>query len=205
LDEDRCLVAVADCTGHGVPGAMMATLGCSLLNEVVLQDPWRDPAELLHHLNQRLIQSLHQQGQHKGAGDGMDIALCRIDRHMREIIFAGAFRPLYWIHDGQLTVINGDRKPIGGSHFEPERKFTVHRLAYHPGDRVYLFSDGYVDQFGGPEHKKFMLARFNALLLGEQHLGMDLQRDLLARVFDEWRGASEQVDDVCIMGLQMRA
>lgn len=205
LDDDRCLIAVADCTGHGVPGAMMATLCCSLLNEVVLQDPWRDPAEILHQLNLRLIQSLHQQGQRKGAGDGMDIALCRVDRYEREVVFAGAFRPLYWIHDGQLTVINGDRKPIGGSHFEPERKFTAHRIAYHEGDRIYLFSDGYVDQFGGPDRKKFMVPRFNALLLGEQHLDMPAQSELLARAFDEWRGGQEQVDDVCVLGLQLRA
>ena len=205
LDNDRCLVAVADCTGHGVPGAMMATLGCSLLNELVLQDPWRDPAEMLYQLNLRLVQSLHQSGQRKGAGEGMDVALCRIDNHEREIIFSGAFRPLYWVHDGQLTVINGDRKPIGGSHFEPDRKFTAHRIAYHPGDRVYLFSDGYVDQFGGPERKKFMAARFNALLLAEQHLNMDAQAELLSRVFDEWKGAEEQVDDVCVLGLEMRA
>lgn len=205
LDNDRCLVAVADCTGHGVPGAMMATLGCSLLNELVLQDPWRDPAEMLYHLNHRLVQSLHQGGQRKGAGEGMDVALCRIDNHEREIIFAGAFRPLYWVHDGQLTVINGDRKPIGGSHFEPDRKFSAHRIAYHPGDRIYLFSDGYVDQFGGPDRKKFMTARFNALLLAEQHLDMDAQADLLTRVFDEWKGREEQVDDVCVLGLEMRA
>ncbi len=203
LDDDRCLVALADCTGHGVPGAMMATLGCSLLNDVVLQDPWRDPAEILHHLNQRMTQSLHQNGQRKGAGDGMDVALCRIDRHQREIIFAGAMRPLYWVHAGQLTVINGDRMPIGGSHFDPDRRFTGHRVAYHPGDRIYLFSDGYVDQFGGPQRKKFMVPRFNALLLSQPQLGLDAQADLLVRVFEEWKGKEEQVDDVCVVGLEM--
>ena len=97
-----------------------------------------------------MVIALQQNGQKKGAGDGMDIGLCRIDRRERELLFAGAYRPLYWMHDGQLTVINGDRQPIGGSHHDPDRKFTVHRVAYHAGDRIYLFSDGYVDQFGGP-------------------------------------------------------
>ena len=203
IDDDRCLLALADCTGHGLPGAMMAAIGCALLNDLVMSDPLGDPAAKLGSLNQRLVQTLHQNGQRKGAGDGMDMALCRIDRAQREIIFAGAYRPLYWVHDGQLTVINGDRKPIGGSHFDPERTFTSHRIAYHPGDRIYLFSDGYVDQFGGPDRKKFMTPRFNALLLGEQHHGMDAQAEVLARVFDEWKGKEEQVDDVCVVGLEM--
>ncbi|MBK7944762.1 MAG: hypothetical protein IPJ85_05375 [Flavobacteriales bacterium] len=98
----------------------------------------------LNLLNTRVVTTLHQQGQKRGAGDGMDIALCRIDRKQREILFAGAFRPLYWLHDGQLSIINGDRKPVGGAHLDLDRKYTSHRLAYSAGDRIYLFSDGYV-------------------------------------------------------------
>ena len=153
-------------------------------------------------LNERLLAVLDQQGQRKGAGDGMDIALCRIDRKCRELLFAGAFRPLYWMHDGQLTVVNGDRRPIGGSHYDPQRKFTVHRIAYHPGDRIYLFSDGYVDQFGGPERRKFMAARFNEMLVANQQLDMAAQGELLERVFLEWKGEQEQLDDVMVLGLQ---
>lgn len=201
IAEDECFVAAADCTGHGLPGAMMAAIGCSLLNELVVQHPHRDPAELLALLNERMIQALNQDGQRRGAGDGMDVALCRIDRSKREILFAGAFRPLYWMHDGQLTVINGDRKPIGGSQHDPKRKFTVHRVAYHPGDRLYLFSDGYVDQFGGPERKKFMASRLNGMLTENQHLTMSAQAEVLERAFMDWKGANEQVDDVCVVGL----
>lgn len=131
----------------------------------------------------------------------MDVALCRIDRASRELLFAGAYRPLYWLHDGQLTVINGDRKPIGGSQHDPKRRFTVHRIAFHPGDRLYLFSDGYVDQFGGPERKKFMAARFNDMLVANQHLPMSAQQELLERAFLEWKGDNEQVDDICVLGL----
>lgn len=202
LSEDVCLVAAADCTGHGPPGAMIAAIGCSLLNELVAQFPGKDPAELLGLLNERLVAALDQEGRRKGAGDGMDIALCRIDRRERELLFAGAYRPLYWVHDGQLTVVNGDRRPIGGSHYDPHRKFTVHRVAYHPGDRLYLFSDGYVDQFGGPERRKFMAARFNDMLVANQQLDMSAQGELLERVFQEWKGDEEQLDDVMVLGLQ---
>lgn len=198
---DSCFVAAGDSTGHGLPGAMMAAIGCSLLNEIVPQNAGKDPAELLSLLNTRLVLTLHQQGQRKGSGDGMDIALCHIDRKEREIVFAGAFRPLYWLHNGQLTVINGDRRPIGGAHHELDRRFTAHRLAYSPGDRIYLFSDGYVDQFGGPERKRFMTSRLHALLNENQQLPMDQQAALLDRAFLDWKGSEEQVDDVCLLGI----
>ena len=152
-------------------------------------------------LNERMVQALNQNGQRIGAGDGMDVALCRVDRTQREILFAGAFRPLYWMHNDQLTVINGDRKPIGGSQHDPKRKFAVHRVAYHPGDRIYLFSDGYVDQFGGPDRKKFMSARFNEMLVANHHLPMAEQAEALERAFLDWKGANEQVDDICVLGL----
>jgi serine phosphatase RsbU (regulator of sigma subunit) len=203
ISDDQCLVAAADCTGHGLPGAMMAAIGCSLLNELVVQHPDKDPAELLAMLNERMTRTMHQSGKKTGAGDGMDVALCRIDRREREILFAGAFRPLYWMREGQLTVINGDRQPIGGSQHKEDRKFTVHRVAYHQGDRLYLFSDGYVDQFGGPARKKFMTARFNEILLANQHLPMSAQSEVLERAFVEWKGENEQVDDVCIVGLEV--
>lgn len=201
ISDHECFVATADCTGHGLPGAMMAAIGCSLLNELVTQQPHLDPAELLGLLNERMVQALNQNGQRKGAGDGMDVALCRIDRNEREMLFAGAFRPLYWMHEGQLTVINGDRRPIGGSQHDPHRKFSVHRIAYHSGDRIYLFSDGYVDQFGGPGRRKFMTKRFNELLIAHQHMPMALQADVLERAFLDWKGANDQVDDVCVLGL----
>ena len=201
IGEDACFVAAAVCTGHGLPGAMMAAIGCSLLNEIVAMHPHKDPAELLTLLNVRMVSTLHQSGRRMGAGDGMDVALCRIDRKKHELLFAGAFRPLYWMHDGQLSVINGDRKPVGGSQHGDHRTFTVHRVAYHEGDRIYLFSDGYVDQFGGPERKRFMSARFNQMLAENQHLPMAMQADLLERAFLDWKGGNEQVDDVCVLGI----
>ncbi len=201
VDEHTSFVAAADCTGHGLPGAMMAAIGCSLLNEVIPNHPEKDPAELLAMINTRMVTTLHQQGRKRGAGDGMDMALCRVDRRAQEILFAGAFRPLYWLHRGRISVINGDRKPIGGSHHELERRFTVHRLAYEPGDRIYLFSDGYVDQNGGPEQKRFMTERLRSLLDRHQHMPLHEQAGMLEHAFAEWKGDLEQVDDVCLLGI----
>ncbi|MBK7555424.1 MAG: SpoIIE family protein phosphatase [Flavobacteriales bacterium] len=201
--DDVCWVAAADCTGHGLPGAMMAAIGCSILNDIVQQHPDGDPATLLSLLSDRLTRTMHQSGQRKGAGDGMDIALCRIDRAQREVLFAGAYRPMYWLHGGELNILNGDRKPIGGNHHDAERKFSTHRIVYAPGDRIYLFSDGYADQFGGPERKKFMVARFNRMLLEHQQLNMQAQGQRFSELFTEWKGQEEQVDDVCIVGLQV--
>ncbi|MBX2981602.1 MAG: serine/threonine-protein phosphatase [Flavobacteriales bacterium] len=201
ISEHECLVAAADCTGHGLPGAMMAAIACSLLNDLVRDRPEDDPAEILAELNRRLIRTLNQEGRRSGAGDGLDIALCRIDRKDHEILFAGAFRPLYWMHKGQLTVINGDRKPVGGSQHGADRKFSVHRIAYHPGDSIYLFSDGYVDQFGGPERKKFMTTRFSEILLANHRMPMAMQAEALEEAFLEWKGTQPQVDDVCVLGI----
>lgn len=196
-----CLVATADCTGHGLPGAMMAAIGCSVLNDLAREMQHHDPAQMLGELNRRLVAMLNQEGRRSGAGDGMDIALCRIDRKEKEVLFAGAFRPLYWLHEGQLEVIHGDRKPVGGSQHGQERSFSVHRIAYHPGDSLYLFSDGYVDQFGGPDRKKFMAARFNELLLANHTMPMAMQAEALDRAFNEWKGSQPQVDDVCVLGI----
>jgi serine phosphatase RsbU (regulator of sigma subunit) len=179
----------------------MATIGCSLLNEIVPQHAGKDPAEILDILHARMVATLNQKGKQRGAGDGMDVALCRVDRRAGEILFAGAFRPLYWLHQGQLSVINGDRRPVGGGHQEMERRFTTHRLAYLPGDRIYLFSDGYVDQFGGPERKRFMSARLHALIMEHKHLPLKQQARILDQAFLDWKGSGEQLDDVCLLGL----
>lgn len=201
IDDSTCFVAAADCTGHGLPGAMMAAIGCSVLNEIVPQNAHKDPAEILSILHTRMVATLNQQGKQRGAGDGMDVALCRVDRKNNEILFAGAFRPVYWMHQGQLSVINGDRRPVGGGHTGEERKFTTHKLAYTAGDRIYLFSDGYVDQFGGPERKRFMNARLQELIVANRHLGLKEQAVVIERAFLDWKGPIEQMDDVSMLGL----
>lgn len=201
IDADTCLVATADCTGHGLPGAMMAAIGCSLLNELAARHPSAGPAELLSMLNERMIATLHQDNTLQGRGDGMDIALCRVDRKQHLIEFAGAARPLYHVQQGALHVHAGDRMPVGGNQHGAVRRYTTHRLAYQVGDRIYLFSDGYIDQLGGPEGKRFMSSRFNDLLARHQHLPLAMQAELLDRAFQEWKGPHEQLDDICVLGL----
>ncbi len=201
INEQESLVATADCTGHGVPGAMLAAIACSALNEVVARDPHLDPADILSQLNERLITVLHQEGLVRGAGDGLDIALCKVDQRSHTILFAGAMRPLYWWHAGQLSVINGDRRPVGGAQHGRARQFTCHRLAYSAGDRIYLFSDGYVDQLGGPAGERFMSTRLQELLRTHATLPMAEQGRVLEHTFDQWQGGQEQLDDVCMLGL----
>jgi serine phosphatase RsbU (regulator of sigma subunit) len=201
ISDHECLVAAADCTGHGLPGAMMVAICCSLLNDLAREMQDHQPAEMLAELSRRLVASLHQEGRRTGAGDGMDIALCRVDRSNREISFAGAFRPLYWMHQGQLKVINGDRQPVGGSQHGNDRRFTQHCIHYLEGDSIYLFSDGLTDQFGGPERRKFMASRFNDVLLAHQGMPMAMQAEAIEHAFNAWKGAQPQVDDVCVLGI----
>lgn len=203
VDDHRTLVAAADCTGHGLPGAMLSAIGCSLLNELARASAEPDPAELLSALDERVADYLRQHGRRIGGGDGMDVALCLIDTREHILLFAGACRPLYRVHDGQLTIINGDRTPVGGAHRKGTKRFTCHRIAVRPGDRLYLFSDGYVDQLGGPAHERFRRDRFDRLLVDHQHLSLRDQAAVLEKAFLDWKGEAEQVDDVCLLGLQV--
>lgn len=203
LDEHRILLAVSDCTGHGVPGGMMVAIGCSALNEVVTDMNWKDPAQILGQLNRKIIDRLSQEDSMVGKGDGMDLALALIDERDRTILFAGAYRPLFWVSEGELTIINGNRQPIGGNQFGKDRKFSCHRISYRKSDRIYMFSDGYVDQFGGPEQRKFLTSRFKELLSSSHELSLAQQAKLLENTFEQWKGENEQVDDVCLMAVEL--
>ncbi len=201
IDARTSIVATADCTGHGMPGAMMAAIGCALLNDIVRAHEGLDPAGMLAMLHARLCETLRRHGCTDGGGDGMDMALCRVDQRARVILFAGAHRPLYWLHKGELTVIKGDRATIGGLHHRPGLAFTGHRIDYRPGDRIYLLSDGYADQSGGPRGERFKSRRLHALITAHQHLDMAGQRDVIERTFLDWKGHGEQVDDICMLGI----
>lgn len=203
INQNEYYIATVDCTGHGVPGAIMSAIGCSLLNEIVQEEGIERPGQLLTRLNSKLLDALHQHGKAPGAGDGMDIALCRIDKRSNKIVFSGAMRPLYWIHKNKLEVISGDRFPIGGSQYDPDRKFSDHHLHYDEGDKLYLFSDGYADQFGGPLNKKFMITQLNEFIEAHHHLPMADQCQQLDATFEAWRGDEEQVDDVCMVGVMV--
>jgi serine phosphatase RsbU (regulator of sigma subunit) len=198
----KLLVAAADCTGHGVPGAFLSMLGISSMNEIVNRNQLLRPEEILQELRNILIKSLHQTGTRGEAQDGIEIALCVIDLKKHVLEFAGANRPLYLVRDGKVRILRPDRMPIGiyGQETPP---FTHHKLDLQKGDALYLFSDGYVDQLGGPRRKTFRVKRFREVLLGIQDQPMRAQKEILLKKLKEWQGGVEQIDDILVMGIRI--
>lgn len=200
---DKKIIAAVDCTGHGVPGAFMSMIGHNLLNQIVIEKNITDPAEILSALNKGVQDALNQKGAEGEAMDGMDIALCVIDSTDNRFEFAGAFRPLYFIKNGNLEKIEGSKFPIGGvRQNEHERMFTSFHRTIAPGDMLYMSSDGYADQFGGPKGKKFMSKQFQEMLLEIYVKPPAEQRNILEKRIEQWRGSLEQVDDVLVIGVK---
>jgi len=197
---ENIIVAAADCTGHGVPGAFMSMLGYAFLDEIVNTKKIENAATILDLLRNEIIITLKQKGSAGEARDGMDISIVILDTNTGMIDFAGANNPLYLIRNGKLAKILGDRMPIG-IHFTTITPFKNQTLKVFKGDRLYLFSDGYADQFGGPKGKKFMYKPFQDLLLRNYHKPMDGQKEILETTFKSWKGDREQVDDVLVIGM----
>ena len=194
------LLALADCTGHGVPGAMMSIVGHSLLNEIVEGEKCTDPAKILEILNKEIIKSLRQKTMEKSS-DGMDVSILKINLENRTITFAGAYQQMYWVN-GKMNIYKGDRQPIGGLHHDSNRKFTNHNFSYNHGDSIYLTSDGFQDQFGGENNKKFLSGRLRALLVNNHKYSMQAQSYIFNQAFEEWRGQHDQIDDVSMIGIK---
>jgi serine phosphatase RsbU (regulator of sigma subunit) len=193
--------AVADCTGHGVPGAIMSMLGISFLNDIVLSENVLSPAQILDLLCARVIKELRQKDENVGNKDGMDISLCRLNLKTQELQWAGANNSLYLIQNEQLKEIKADKQPIG---YHPEsHPFSNHEIQLQKGDSIYVFSDGYADQFGGEKGKKFKYKQLETLLVTNNNLPMIQQKKLYKQTFVHWKGQQEQVDDVCILGVRI--
>jgi serine phosphatase RsbU (regulator of sigma subunit) len=206
--EGRFYLAVVDCTGHGVPGAMISILGHNGLNKAIMEKKLRDPAEILSYLDGQLKSTLGQRKDGKELRDGMDVALCSYDPAERILSFAGAIEPLYLLRNGseRFEVIKGDRQAIGGivEEGEEEKRFTSHSIRLQEGDRFYIFSDGFPDQFGGKKGKKLKHKAFQRILLEKKDIGeLQEQEAHLEKRFEEWRGEHEQVDDVLVIGAQV--
>jgi serine phosphatase RsbU (regulator of sigma subunit) len=193
-------IAAADCTGHGVPGAFMSMLGMALMNEIVNKHPDIDPDSLLNELRRQIIETLHQKGDPGSSKDGMDMVMCKIDRQNSKLLFAGANNPLYMVRDGELTEYKTDKMPV--SFHLVMHPFTGHQISLKPGDSLYLFSDGYADQFGGPHGKKFKYLPLKKLLVSITKKEMHEQGLQLDREFEHWKGDHDQVDDVVFIGLK---
>jgi len=199
--EDKVVFAAVDCTGHGVPGAFMSLIGHNGLNQAVKERRRSKPSEVLMDLNRIAYEALHKDREQYLVRDGMDMALCSFDPARGLLEFAGANCPLYLVRDGAVRLFAPDKNAIGSFDLDG-KSFTDHHIELRPGDMVYIFSDGYADQFGGPKGKKFLYRRFRELLLEISNHPVDHQRDMLQNAFNGWRGAHEQVDDILVIGMR---
>lgn len=201
--ESFMMVAVADCTGHGVPGALMSVIGNNFLRICEREPTVNRPSEALDFINAGISKTLRQEYSKSTIQDGMDMVFVAIDYNALKLHFAGAKNSICIVSNGVLTEYKGDKHPIGAFVGTEMKKFTNHTISIQKGDCVYLFTDGYADQFGGPDGKKFMYNRLKKILAANSHLPMEKQLDILDTTFEEWKGTNEQVDDVCIFGIKI--
>jgi|GEM_PF-3145558 len=192
---------VADCTGHGVPGAFMSVVGSNALHHAVIELGLNDPDTILYTLDQKIRTALRQE-RHSESKDGMDIGLCVWDRTANRLHFAGAGRPLYHLSNGQLTEIKGDKFPIGGGQYE-EKHFRAHEISLNTGDRLYLFSDGITDQFGGSSKKKFTPKRLQEFILTEASQPLSRQSLLFHQTMTDWINGYAQLDDLTLLAVEI--
>ncbi len=198
---DKIFVVAADCTGHGVPGALMSIIGIEILNKAINEDGFENPSEILAVMNKGLEKMFSSE---KNIGtiirDGMDIGLCIIDMKTRSVEYSGAFFSLYLIRNNNLIELKGDKIIIG---MNPEGlPYTNNKIALTEDDMLYLFSDGYADQFGGSENRKFMYRRFRYLLLTIHNFPIDDQKTILEDNMSTWMGRNPQVDDIMVIGFR---
>ncbi|ALO17512.1 Phosphoserine phosphatase RsbU [Salinivirga cyanobacteriivorans] len=199
--QNQVIVAVADCTGHGVPGALMSMLGISFLREIVLKENYMEPAVILNNLRQEVITALDQKMAPGEQKDGLDIALVKIDLLKNQMIFSGARNPLYLIRENKLFEYKADKAPI--SVYPKMKNFTQTTVNLEKGDQIYIFTDGYADQFGGNNAIKFKRNRFKKLLLAHSSEKMPIQLKKLEDSFYQWKGNHEQIDDITVLGLKI--
>lgn len=202
-DENQVSVwAVGDCTGHGVPGALMSMLGIGLLNEIVIEGRERDPGQILNQLRRKIVQALENERQ-SGANDGMDIALCVWDKKTNELLYAGANNQLWMIQKNPDSTLNSvlevhaDKMPVGKGITNPP-PFSSKKIEVRKGDSIILCTDGFPDQFGGPQNKKYKYKQLKSLLLSLTEYPISEREKHIEAEFDAWKGSEEQTDDVCL-------
>ncbi len=198
---DKVAVIVSDCTGHGVPGALLTMLGISYLNEIILQSKNLRSNQILSQLREKIIDSLNHENQGLRHADGMDMVVCIVDKVQKTIDFAGANRPLILIRHNELIEYKPDRFPVG-IELRQKREFSNQIIQIARGDMVYLFTDGYADQFSEHDARKFNMSNFKNLLLKNSDLKMESQGKILNLNFIDWKGVNEQVDDVLVIGFK---
>jgi serine phosphatase RsbU (regulator of sigma subunit) len=200
---DQLWFAVSDCTGHGVPGAFMSIVGYTGLEKALEVNKLEKPSDILDDLNKNVLNTIHQDDRQMAVHDGMDIALCRIDLKTLKLDFSGANNAMYMVRKGVLSQVNADRQPIGYYVEERRQPFNNQEFQLEKGDIIYLFSDGFPDQFGGSHGKKFKYRPFKKLLESMYELPMPQQKEKLKKTIQEWMGNEEQIDDICIIGVRI--
>jgi serine phosphatase RsbU (regulator of sigma subunit) len=207
VDDDRRVIIVADGTGHGVPGAFLTLIGYLLMNQIVNEKGITRPDEILYHLHIGVRAALKQDEESgevtSTSRDGMDVACVTLNMRTLECLYAGANLPLYYYQDWEVHEVRPSKKPIGGEQLEEERTYELNVIQLKPGDALYLYTDGFVDQMGGPEDKRFSKKRFRDLILRTQHESMKTQRALLNLEWKDWKDDREQLDDVTVFGLKL--
>ncbi len=201
--DNKILFAVADCTGHGVPGAFMSIVGYDLINRAVNENGITRPSDILEYLNDQIRISLRKEEEDLVLKDGMDIAFCSLDTTTLLLEYSGALCPLVYISEGKAHEIKPDSSSIGISIRKLNRNFTNHEVQLKPNDNIYLFSDGFIDQFGGAHRKKFMRQNFINTLLDISNSEVYDQPSLLEDVFVRWKGGNEQIDDILVVGIKL--
>lgn len=201
-EKDMVLLVVADCTGHGIPGAFMTVMGTNFLDEIVNEQKIDDPAQILHRLDFKITTALYQVGENHEIHDGMDLVLLCYDKQKQEIHFSGAKNPLYLIRDGAIQQFEGNKLPIGSHQYNQVKNFQTQVLPIAKGDAIYLSSDGFQDQFGGEKNRKYMKKRFREFLLQISCYSIEEQKIKLDQELANWKGKQEQTDDIIIAGLK---
>ena len=201
--ESKIFIAAVDCTGHGVPGAFMSIIGFDLLRNITKERGVENPAQILNLLNLGISETFSRHTNETALKDGMDVSLLVIDRNNKVLEYSGAFNPLYIARDNKIIEVKGNRFAVGKMEGNEDNKFDNHIIPYKDNDMVYIFSDGYADQFGGPLGKKFKFRRFRHLLLTINSLPLTKQKSFLEENFDSWKGQLEQVDDILVIGIRL--
>ncbi|MHC1702345.1 MAG: PP2C family protein-serine/threonine phosphatase [Tenuifilaceae bacterium] len=199
----KTIVAAVDCTGHGVPGAMMSVIGYNLLNQAVKINKLTKPSEILGFLDVGVTEVLRQVHNESGVKDGMDLSILCIDQQTLTFEFAGAYNSIYYIHNKQLSEEKADKLEIGVNEDGVADVYTNHIIEVSKGDMVYMFTDGYADQFGGPQGKKFKYKQLEETLIEISEDSLDVQKQKINKKFDDWKGNEEQVDDVLVIGIRV--
>lgn len=201
--DNKLIIAAVDCTGHGVPGAFMSMVGTTLLNKVVNDLGQTLPSQIMKQMDINILESLKQRGDISSNRDGMDMAICTIDSSKRELIFSGASRPLYLVRNNELTEYKSSIFSVGGYLAGNEKVFEDAYINYQSNDMIYIFSDGYADQFGGEKGKKFMSKNMRLLFSRIASLPLDEQKSEIHSNLIAWMGSLKQVDDILVIGIRL--